>query len=443
MALSSKQLAACGETTFERLLHEEGHTLFKLADGRRRITPAADAPELAALDGTKTRPDGSFTFPRELLPRVAESLLCTAPAPAPLRSERARDWQTNPADVPIVFGEEGDWRTRTHEERYIDEFLRLFELARANDSRTVPMRALPPSTDGKSGKTPKDRHKEADYDAQCADLVAGMRANRERWAYDIGNGRFGLNLLLDDLYVIDLDGPVAVSFFERVLQPAFPEEFASCPLQRTSKGFHYIFVRPRQCTHVYKSPGYQLLDGTKLPMDCITVTGSPNSRGQFTRGCLNVFPSAGKTWIRSIHDYPPKVMSDGLYALLDHHYIHGGSKRRLEAPSTSRSARPREAMGQVDARAQKWTDFIAREAKCSQSCVTWTPGAAGTDGRVVAAHRRCLADPKHVAEHDNALLRILPNGSLSYRCMSARCKKSVVFPWTSASAAEYASGCEG
>ena len=448
MAITSKALASCTEGDLVRVLKRNGHPLFELTDDLLRVCPADGAPDLAVVDGVTARPDGSFKFPRELLPAVARWLLCSATiAPtgvergSTLPSERMRNWQKNPNNVPIVVDAEGD--TRTYEEQYIDEFIRYYELAMYNNSRTIPIRAHPASPDGKSGKNPIEGHRDVDYDAKCAEHVSDMRRRRAWWAYEILAKRWRLNLLLDDLYVIDLDGPTAVNFFERELRPRFQDEFASCPLQKTSKGFHYIFVRPRRCTHVYKSPGYQQLDGTKLPMDCITVTGSANSRGQFTRGCLSVFPSAGKMWIRSIHDYPPKVMSDGLYALMDRHYIHGGAKRRLDAPSTSRAAEPRKAMGQVDARAHKWTDFIAREANCSKSCVTWTPGVFGTDGRVVAAHRRCLADPKHVAEHDNALLRICLDGSLLYRCMSARCKKTVKVPWASASAAEYASGSEG
>ena len=341
----------------------------------------------------------------------------------------ARDWRKNPNDVPIDFGEGGDWRTSA--EKYIDEFIRYYRLAKYNGSRSIPIRSLPPP----KPKTPFDRHKEVDYDLECERIIAGMRNDRWWWAHKIWSSGVRMNILLDDLYAIDLDGPDAVELFETVLRPAFPKEFEDCPLQETTKGTHYIFVRPTNCTHFYKSPGYQLLDGTKLKMDCITVTGGFNSKGQLTRGNLNVYPSKGKRWIRSIHDYPPRVMSDGLYALLNRHYFHTGVKRlrtpqvshskpSLHSSSSSGSAPPKE----VDPRAQAWTRFIAKEAGCSESCIRWETGGLTVQGRVVSSNRKCLADSAHVAEHDNALLSIMENGSLCYNCMSRRCRKRVVFP---------------
>ena len=93
-------------------------------------------------------------------------------------------------------------------------------------------------------KNPIDKHAIEDYDTKCADIVGDMRSNRDLWVDRVERENWNLNLLLDDLYVIDLDTPEAVQYFETIIMPKFEEEFASCPLQKTRKGFHY-FSLPR------------------------------------------------------------------------------------------------------------------------------------------------------------------------------------------------------
>ena len=53
---------------------------------------------------------------------------------------------------------------------------------------------------------------------------------------------------------------------------------------------------------------------------------------------------------------------------------------------------------------------IASQSGCSTSDVTWS---STTRGRVVAENRKCLADSNHIAEHDNAFIDIMKDGSLS------------------------------
>ena len=84
--------------------------------------------------------------------------------------------------------------------------------------------------------------------------------------------------------------------------------------------------------------------------------------------------------------------------------------------------RPREELS-LDDTNKYWTDYIASQSGCSTSDVTWS---STTRGRVIAENRKCLADSNHIAEHDNAFIDIMKNGSLKYSCKSARCGKTII-----------------
>ena len=70
-----------------------------------------------------------------------------------------------------------------------------------------------------------------------------------------------------------------------------------------------------------------------------------------------------------------------------------------------------------------WTDYIAKNSDCPTSSILWS---STTRGRVMAENRKCLADQNHIAEHDNAFIDIMKNGSLKYSCKSARCGKTII-----------------
>ena len=186
-----------------------------------------------------------------------------------------------------------------------------------------------------------------------------------------------------------------------------------CPLQKTRKGFHYFFVRPTGCTHFNKARAYRNKEGELIEIDCCTISSTG------TRGNINVFPSKNKIWLRSIHEYPPQVMSGRLYEYLDKHYI--GLKTK-GATKTVAEQRPRPEAVTNDV-TKYWTDHVAQASGCPTSAITWS---SSTRGRVVTDNRKCLANPNHIAEHDNAFIDIMPDGSLKYACKSARCGKTIV-----------------
>eukprot|EP00966_Prymnesium_polylepis_P261667 6044572-Prymnesium_polylepis.1 len=296
---------------------------------------------------------------------------------------------------------------RSYGEQFVDEFIRYYDLAKANASRSLPMRATADK------KNPIDKHANEDYDSKCTAMIEDMKNNRGIWVDRAKREKWNLNLLVDDLYVIDLDTLEAVEHFDRYIKPKFEEEFATCPLQKTRKGFHYFFVRPEGCTHFNKARAYKDEQGNPVEIDCCTIASTG------TRGNTNVFPSKNKVWLRTLHEFPPKVMSQRLYKYLDAHYI--GLKNKA-ATKTIGEKRQREEVT-LNETTEVWTQYIAKESECSTNCVTWS---SSTRGRVIAPNRKCLADCNHIAEHDNAFIDILPNGSLKCQCKSARCGKCIV-----------------
>jgi hypothetical protein len=324
---------------------------------------------------------------------------------------KARGWIKNEEDEFVQCDSPISRRNltqRSYGEQYVDEFIRYHDLAQINGSRSYPMRATA------AQKNPIDKHAHVDYDTKCEEIVGGMRSNRDLWVDRVERDNWNLNLLLDDLYVIDLDTPEAVEYFETTIMPKFEEEFASCPLQKTRKGFHYFFVRPTDCTHFNKARAYRNEEGEPIEIDCCTCSSTG------TRGNINVFPSKNKVWLRSIHEYPPQVMSDRLYEYLDQHHI--GLKMKAATKTVAGEKRPREEVT-LTLESKYWTDYIASQSGCSTSDVTWS---STTRGRVIAENRKCLADSNHIAEHDNAFIDIMKDGSLKYSCKSARCGKTIV-----------------
>ena len=292
---------------------------------------------------------------------------------------------------------------RGYGELYIYEFIRYYELAQKNGSRSYPIRA------SATKKQPIDKHAVEGYDVVCGNMVRDMKQNGARWAEMASRAEWNMNLLIDDLYIIDLDTAEAIEFFDTSIRPNFEEELSTCPLQKTKKGFHYFFVRPKGCKHYNGARAYKI--GEKpLQIDCCTVTATG------TRGNISVYPSKNKEWIRSIHECPPQVMSDKLYTFLDGMYI--GKRTKSQSQRVAGASRV-----QLSAEHQYWSEYISKASGCPPKAITWqTP----TQGRVQTANRRCLADASHTAEHDNAFLCILQDGDLQYHCLSARCKKTTI-----------------
>ena len=113
-------------------------------------------------------------------------------------------------------------------------------------------------------------------------------------------------------------------------------------------------------------------------------------------------------------------MSDRLYKYLDDHHI--GLKTKAATKTVTGDKRPREELT-LDDTNKYWTDYIVSQSGCSTSSISWS---LSTRGRITAKNRKCLADSNHIAEHDNAFIDIMEDGSLKYSCKSARCGKTIV-----------------
>lgn len=259
------------------------------------------------------------------LPEKRKRELAVRPATPPPQ------WELPPVDT--MRAAPGDGRTfeermssMTHGQKWTKEAIFLYDLCQHNKSRTLPVQGCPGNVLEKDGtwrpkKNPKDSHAasgynnwdECVYDRKCAAEMQEWKGNMAKKVAECDGASepYKLNLLLDDIVVLDMDDEEAMQFFEENLNVGdFKHEFARAPLQKTRKGYHYLFLRPPGCTWVYMANSFGDIAPNKArSMDMITVTGSNR-----TRGNLAVWPSKNKMWIRSLHDWPLHRMSEGLAA---------------------------------------------------------------------------------------------------------------------------------
>lgn len=226
--------------------------------------------------------------------------------PSPVRL----DWTIDPTYADIDYGAADE---RTYGEIFCDELLRLYSLAKHNNSKSVPMRTR---RNTGVGKSPLDKHAIVDYDSRLKGLVSAIRTQRHEYTRLAEEEGWNLNLLVDDLIIIDIDSPEALEYFNAEIYTRFTAEFDAAPLQKTQKGRHFWFVRPSNCRLVFHARAFlHPATNTPLEIDCVarTSTGS--------RGNVNVWPSKNKTWLRCIHKNPPRVMSAELHAFLDNAFV--------------------------------------------------------------------------------------------------------------------------
>ena len=284
----------------------------------------------------------------------------------------------------------------------IDEFIRLYDWCEGTFN--LPIWSRP-----SGNKAPVNSHKAGSgYDEHCKKLVDEYRQPESRAAAErsLEKDGWNLNLLLDDIFVIDVDSEAAQAFFNENL--AHFGEFQVCPLAKTRKGHHYMLRRPEACDIVYKARSILDDDGNVQEIDIITVTGAGDPR---TRGNLAVYPSPNKTWVRSIYDTEMPIMSDELHEWLKAHYKYNSVTKTKVARSVQNDAR------------ERYTTYLAQHTECHVDDIIWE---SVVSGRINVHPRRCIADPSHMSHHDNAVFDIMENGNLQYRCLSACCKKQIV-----------------
>ena len=337
------------------------------------------------------------------------------------------------------------------------EFRRLLDLAVQHPELGRDLPILAHKKDGKQGKNPIHRHRDVDYDNRCMTMGSEM-ATSDKWQSEIESRELNLNILLNNLYILDSDSPAASAYIE-VLKAKFPEDFARCPIQSTSHGMHYFFLRPvEHCDHFngarafartpedaaeFKTASPDRKKELKMELDCCTVT----SNG--TRGNINVWPSSGKQWVRRMGttapgDVMPRQMSTALYCSLDATFI---GKRAIPAPAPTRpghvqqSARPAPAQRAaqlpcpiVTPKQQVYVDALVLRSRSTTSgtrsvvpeAITWTSHnqARITTSKCSGGRRLCLADDTHIADGDNAVVSIAADGNMVYYCFSAACRRS-------------------
>lgn len=109
-------------------------------------------------------------------------------------------------------------------------------------------------------------------------------------------------LLLDRLCAIDCDDLETATFLEGKVP-----ELATCPMQKTTKGVHFLFARPAWADEDGYWDGARQLGVAGLPVDFKTITASENDDGLGslvpTRGMLQISPSVGKEWSRPIWNF--------------------------------------------------------------------------------------------------------------------------------------------
>ena len=321
----------------------------------------------------------------------------------PVPSVAKKQWKPLPSSDRVEIPADA-----TYGQLFMAEYIMLFKFFRANDSNCLPMFAK------KDDKSPVYRHADGSYDAKCAGVVekvSALLSDFDRTSKVVDRESYNLNLLLDDLFVIDLDTPAAVDFFEREIRARFPADFEACPVQKTRKGYHYVFVRP-DSTPMVNGARCLTHDDVKLEIDVCTVASTG------TRGNLNVAPSANKEWVRHPFDFPPRQMSDGLQAWLEAHYnVRATSKKKNKRPTAASSS------SHAEEGPEGFTELIAKRAHVDASHIEWT---SETQARINTngGRRVCLADPKHVADGDNAVLTVVGARRVRYTCFSGCCRKS-------------------
>ena len=161
------------------------------------------------------------------------------------------------------------------------------------------------------------------YKESSQDILMILKASTKVPAYPHKNGSwtwkafhdalpkqrdvFNVGILLKSLIVLDFDDEKeADKWVEKF------ESLKTCPLQKTSKGFHFIFRRSALCDQLGLFDKARCLanDDKILDVDLKTICQTG------TAGVLSVAPSQGKHWIRAIYDHPVSKMPDQLATYL-------------------------------------------------------------------------------------------------------------------------------
>ena len=103
-------------------------------------------------------------------------------------------------------------------------------------------------------------------------------------------------ILLDRIVVIDCDDEASVALLESFADadPVVKVALASCAIQKTMKGLHYMFSRPSWADDLGYWDGARQVKGMNIDVKTLCKNS--------TRGLLSVSPSANKSWLRAPWD---------------------------------------------------------------------------------------------------------------------------------------------
>ncbi len=113
-------------------------------------------------------------------------------------------------------------------------------------------------------------------------------------------------------------GLIVIDFDDVDTARAFADRFPTMletAIQKTTKGFHFIFKRTAKCDLYNLYDGARCISdperpGHKLPIDIKTVCKTG------TGGILSLYPSKGKRWLRPMYEFPPIDIPDDLVEFL-------------------------------------------------------------------------------------------------------------------------------
>ena len=147
------------------------------------------------------------------------------------------------------------------------------------------------------GKRPRHRHADGSWTwARFDETLSRVSSGAERMP--------GWGLLLRTLVALDFDSDEEADRFEA--DPDVGPYLRRAPMERTSKGRHYLFARPAWADSDGYFDGARQRRGLDVDVKTLCATG--------TSGMLVVAPSEGKTWVRPPWSGPleeiPRVLLD-------------------------------------------------------------------------------------------------------------------------------------
>ena len=127
-------------------------------------------------------------------------------------------------------------------------------------------------------------------------------------------------LVLKTLLIIDFDDKDCYDKWKNL----FPEDFDTCPLIGTSKGYHCYFIRPAEYDEwgIFDRSRFQGPDGDDVDIKTICSTG--------TGGIVAIPPSKNKIFIRDFNDGDLQIPSENLLNHISNTWSRKTSTKKIE-----------------------------------------------------------------------------------------------------------------